>query len=406
MSKFDSYFLMSKQDILEYVRENTELFADSAALCVTEIGNGNMNYVYRIVDLISTKSLVIKQAGEHTRISEDIAVSTHRSTIEAEMLIHVAEFAPDYVPKVYQYDIVMHCIIMEDFTDYSIMRDALLNYEIFPEFSNQISYFLVRTLISTTDLVLNHIEKKKMIKRFLNPHLCEITETFVFTEPFHALSKLNSIYEPNMEFITREVFDDKKLQLEITKLKFKFMNHPQALLHGDLHTGSIFVKDNSIAIFDHEFAFFGPIGFDIGNIVANLIFAWFHAEALLAGENQQDYLNWLETTISNTIDLFIVKFREEFDKRATEATAKVDGFLEYYLDHIMKDTAAYAGIEMMRRIIGMAHVKDITSLPMNKRIRAERVMIKLAKYFIFHSKEMKKGKDFILLINACLLNNE
>lgn len=399
MLEFKEFFLMNKDEVLEYVKQTTELFDDSAQLNVTEIGDGNINYVFRIEDLVTTQSIVVKKAGEHARISKDVLVNTDRSRIEAETLILQGELARQYVPKVYKYDVVMHCIIMEDLIGYTIMRDVLLSYEKFPKFPEDISTFLVNTLIPTTDIVLNHVEKKQLVKKFLNPNLCDTTEEFVFTMPYDDNSKTNDIYEPNIEFIKKEIFYDEKLHLEVAKLKFEFMNNPQALIHGDLHTGSIFVKKDSIIVFDAEFAFFGPIGFDLGNVIANLIFAWIHAEALLKEQKKLDYLNYLETTISQIIDLFVEKFKEEFNKRVTEPLAKSQGFLEFYLDGILKDTAGFAGIEMIRRIVGMAHVKDITSInEADKRTRAERIIIKLAKHYIFNSNDIKCGNDYVELL--------
>lgn len=36
------------------------------------------------------------------------------------------------------------------------------------------------------------------------------------------------------------------------------MNCAQALLHGDLHSGSVFANDSGIKVIDPEFAFTGP----------------------------------------------------------------------------------------------------------------------------------------------------
>lgn len=399
MTKFNEFFLMSKEDALEYVKLNTQLFSKDDELSITEISDGNMNYVFRIEDLKTKKSIILKQADEYTRISKEIAVNVDRNRIEAEVLLLQGKLVPKYVPKVYKHDTVMHCIIMEDLIGYTIAREALLNYEELPEFSEDISDFLVHAIIPTTDIALNHIEKKELVNKFSNPHLCDITETFVFTEPYNILSKTNDIYKPNLEFITKEIFNDEKLRLEAAKLKFKFMNNSQALIHGDLHTGSIFVKKDSTIIFDPEFAFFGPIGFDIGNVVANLIFAWIHADALLENEEGLSYLDWLEKTIIQTIDLFKEKFKEEFNKRVIEPLAETKGFFEFYLNNILEDTASFAGIEMIRRIVGLAHVKDITSIEsIEKRIRAERIIISLGKHYIFNNRSVKSGEDFVILL--------
>jgi 5-methylthioribose kinase len=45
---------------------------------------------------------------------------------------------------------------------------------------------------------------------------------------------------------------------------------PEALLHGDIHSGSIFVAEGSLKAIDAEFGF-GPIGFDIGTAIGNLL---------------------------------------------------------------------------------------------------------------------------------------
>lgn len=48
------------------------------------------------------------------------------------------------------------------------------------------------------------------------------------------------------------------------------MNNAQALIHGDLHSGSIFINEKGIKVIDPEFAFYGPMGYDIGNVIGNL----------------------------------------------------------------------------------------------------------------------------------------
>ena len=75
--------------------------------------------------------------------------------------------------------------------------------------------------------------------------MCEITEDLVLTEPYNDIKKRNIIIPENGEFVRKELYEDKKLHIEIAKLKFDFMNNAQALIHGDLHTGSIFVKANA-----------------------------------------------------------------------------------------------------------------------------------------------------------------
>lgn len=53
-------------------------------------------------------------------------------------------------------------------------------------------------------------------------------------------------------------------------MKEKFMTQAQALVHGDLHTGSIMINQTETYVIDPEFAFYAPIGFDVGAVIASL----------------------------------------------------------------------------------------------------------------------------------------
>jgi 5-methylthioribose kinase len=58
-----------------------------------------------------------------------------------------------------------------------------------------------------------------------------------------------------------------------------------------------------------------------------------------------------------------------------------------------------AGLEGSRRIIGIAQVKDITTIEDEaKRIRAERICLTAAKEFIMNRDNFKTGKDFLNVI--------
>lgn len=50
------------------------------------------------------------------------------------------------------------------------------------------------------------------------------------------------------------------------------------------------------------------------------------------------------------------------------------------MNEIMHDTIVYAGIELIRRTVGMVNVKDITTIaPLTERMNAERRIIQVAK---------------------------
>ena len=159
MSTFDTYFLMNPEDVIEYAKEKLDLFDDKAELECKEIGDGNINYVFRVWDKNSSQSVIIKQAGETARISEDFKLSTDRTRIEAEILQLEGKLAPGLVPVFYKYDNIMNCCAMEDLSDHVIMRSALMNHEKFPLFADHITTFMVNTLLLTTDVVLEQDRK-------------------------------------------------------------------------------------------------------------------------------------------------------------------------------------------------------------------------------------------------------
>lgn len=397
MSKFDSYFLMKDEDVIQYTKEVMNYFPADAKLHSKEIGDGNLNYIFRVWDDATGKSVIIKQAGHTARISDEFVLSTNRNKIEAEILQLEGKLAPGFTPEVYKYDDTMKCLAMEDLSDYTIMRTALMQHQTFPLFADHISTFMVNTLLLTTDVVMNHKEKKELVGRFINPDLCEITEDLVYTEPYNDYNKRNLVFPPNLEWVTKELYEDAELRLEAAKLKFQFMTDAEALLHGDLHTGSIFILPESTKVIDPEFAFYGPMGYDVGNVIANLIFAWLGGDATISdAAKRASYLGWLEQTIVDTINLFNAKFRKAWAEHATEILAKDDDFMEWYLSKVMRDTAAVAGLELNRRIVGIAQVKDITTIADEaKRVRAERIAITTAKHYIKNRTSYTTGEDFL-----------
>jgi 5-methylthioribose kinase len=397
MSTFDKYFLMKLPDVTNYAHERLTIFDPLAQPEVTEIGDGNVNYIFRVCEAQSGKSVIIKQAGPTARISDAFVLSTARARIEANMLRLENKLAPGLVPQLYKYDDVMRCCVMEDLSDHTIMRYALNEHRIFPLFADHITTFMVNTLLLTSDVVLDHKEKKRLVKKYINPQLCEITEDLVYTEPFNDYKGRNAVFPPNLEWITENIYHDQQLRLDTAKIKFDFLTNAQALIHGDLHTGSIFIKPDSTKVIDPEFAFYGPIGYDTGNIVANLIFAWANGDATLDNKIERGrYLGWVEQTLVEVVDMFCVKFNKVWEENINEISAREPGFRAWYLNGILRDTAAVCGLELCRRIIGLAHVKDITSINNEKaRLRAERICLTAAKDYIKNRENYISGVDFL-----------
>ena len=220
MSKFTKYFLMEAKDVIAYVKEKVPKFEQAKALQCKEIGDGNLNYVFRVWDEKENISVIVKQAGDTARISDEFKLSTNRIRIESDVLRLEGELAPGLVPDVYLFDSLMNCCVMEDLSNHTILRTALINHQMFPKLADDLTTFMVNTLLLTSDVVMNHKEKKELVKSYINPELCEITEDLVYSEPFTNHNKRNELFQLNEGWIREHIYSDKELRMEVAKLKF------------------------------------------------------------------------------------------------------------------------------------------------------------------------------------------
>lgn len=383
--KYQEHFLLDCDEVLSYVKEK-KLFSENSDLTAKEIGDGNINYIFKVEDKINGKSIVLKQADKLLR-SSGRPLDLSRSKIEANILKIENDLAPNFVPKVYLYDEIMCVLAMEDISEYKNLRTELLAGKIFPNLANNISEFLSKTLLLTTDLFMNKFEKKKNVKEFINPELCDISECLVFTEPYDNNKNRNIITPGNEEFVEKFLYENEDLHFAILKLREKFMNYSQSLIHGDLHSGSIFINEKGIKIIDPEFSFYGPMAYDVGNVIGNLYFPLYRAKFFMEeNEKKEKFINWLEKCIFDISNLFSEKCKLLWEKYSNDKLLKNEKFRDYYIENIVKDSLAYAGTEIIRRTIGDAKVLGLTSLESSeKKLQFERELINQAILMIMNN---------------------
>lgn len=376
--KYQEHFLLDCDEVISYVKEKN-LFSENANLTVKEIGDGNINYIFKVENKIDGKSIVLKQADKLLR-SSGRPLDLTRSKIEANILRIENNLAPHFVPEIYFYDEIMCVLAMEDISEYKNLRTELIAGKIFPNFADNISEFLSRTLLLTTDLFMNKFEKKKNVKEFINPELCDISECLVFTEPYDNNKNRNIITIGNEEFVENMLYKNEDLHFAILKLREKFMNYSQSLIHGDLHSGSIFINEKGIKIIDPEFSFYGPMAYDIGNVIGNLYFPLYRAKFFMEdSKKKEEFINWLEKCILDIPILFSEKCKLLWEKYSNDKLLKNKKFRDYYIENIVKDSLAYAGTEIIRRTVGDAKVLELISLETSeKKLELERRLINKA----------------------------
>lgn len=394
-----AYRALTEQEAVEYVRQLPELFEAGAKLSSTEIGDGNLNLVFHIRDEVSQKSVIVKQALPYARVvGESWPLTLDRARIESEALRIQGKLVPDLVPQVYHFDQVLALTVMEDLSDHVIMRKGLISGERYPLFAKHIGRFLAETLFYTSDLGIHPYEKKALVSKFINPELCKITEDLVFTDPYENNDTNN--YNPLIQREVEAIWANGTLKREIAKLKFGFLTRAEALLHGDLHTGSIFVTPTSTKVIDPEFAYYGPIGFDIGNVIANLLLDYAGQQGLQQSESSlQSHRQYLLETVENVWQEFAYNFVQLWHKQAKERSARVEDFWQEYLAQVLQDTVGYAGCEVLRRVIGLAGVADLNSIEEPEvRADAERLALEIGKALILGRSSVKAGTDITEIV--------
>jgi len=393
MKDFKEFFLMTTEDAKRYAVEVLRYFNPDEALECIEIGDGNINYVFKVWNAETGRSVIIKQADTLLRCAGR-PLDQYRNKIEAQILRLEGELAPGYVPEVYYYDEIMSAVSMEDISAYGNLRKELMANRVYDHLAENFSTFVAETLLPTTDLVLAADEKKQRVKFFTNPELCEITERLVLTEPFYDFKHENVFQTENAGFVEETLYNDDALKAEVGKLRERFMNNAQALIHGDLHSGSIFANENGIKVIDPEFAFYGPMGYDIGNLVGNLFFSW--VNKIYTMPEETGAIAALENTVRATVDLTWEKMRAKYDALVEYPFYKIPAFKASYFAGIMADTFGYAGTEIIRRTVGDSKVSELTDLTeLSLRIPMERSLIRLGIRLMENAEDIHSGKELL-----------
>ncbi len=378
-----AYHALNEAEAIDFARNIPDLFPPDADLSCREIGDGNLNLVFHITDRLSNKSIIMKQALPYAKVvGESWPLTLDRARIESEALKIQGSLCPDLVPRVYAYYPDLALTAMEDLSDHVIMRKGLIERNKYPLFAQHIGRFLAKTLFYSSDLGMNQQEKKLRVKQFINPELCKITEDLIFDHPYTD-AETNS-FDPLIRDEVEAIWNDRELHLEVMLLRERFLTQAQALIHGDLHTGSIFVTPESTKVIDPEFAYYGPMGFDVGAVIANLLLNYAGQEGWSEDEaSRADYRAYLLTTVQEVWDQFEQQFLALWDEHLIDRMAATPGYREHYMKRLLQDTVGFAGCKVIRRVIGLAHVADIDKIgDERKRERAERIALTIGKALI------------------------
>ncbi|MBM3184083.1 MAG: S-methyl-5-thioribose kinase, partial [Chlamydiae bacterium] len=307
---------------------------------------------------------------------------------------------PKHVPKVYHQDANMRLVAMQYLGNHLILRKGMIGSTIYPHIAKHIAAFLAETLFKTSSFYLSSREKRELEQKFNTNHdLCKLTEDLIFTFPYFEQESNHKFQK--MEQVAKVVRKDRAFKEKVLDLKYLFMNQKDALVHGDLHTGSIMVNKNETFVIDPEFAFFGPFGFDIGAFMGNLLLSSISHQVL---DEKKEYSEWVLEAFQEFWVTFEKLFLEKLSSQKQSAlitpsffdAKSLQSYFRSTLRKILQQSIGFAGCKMARRILGLAGVADIRGIAdEHLRFKAEERSLLLAVQLVKHHDTISSLNDVL-----------
>ncbi|RUT25913.1 S-methyl-5-thioribose kinase [Asaia sp. W19] len=320
-----------------------------------EVSDGNLNTVFIVSGPLG--SVCCKQSLPYVRVDPSWAMPLERTLFEARWMQHVSPAVGHQIPTLYHLDEGLFLIVMENLATHHVLRGALIAGLAPAGFAARIGEFVGHASFATSWRAMPFEDVHAMRDIFSrNLALTRISVDLVLTDPYRRDCARNHWISPALDDLVTAIQEDSALHAAVERLQERFLSCGQALLHGDLHTGSVMICGDDVRVIDGEFALYGPIGFDLGMFTANLIMnayaqpehdAWMRDEiALLWSGFRHAYLErWEQSGARGDVGSL---------SRPTVSSAERTRFFQ----QVMHDCAGFAGLELVRRTIGFAQIAD------------------------------------------------
>ncbi len=300
-----------------WIQENEEIININTA------GEGNMNIVLRIAT--PNQSFILKQSRPFVQKYQQIAAPLNRIAVEYQFYQAVQnDSLKAHIPKILGYDPQQHLLLMEDL---GYCEDLSSLYEK-RTIDTQLINKLTQNLLAIHQNKVPHNFPDNLAMRNLN-------HEHIFVLPFLSDNgfQLDAI-QNGLEACAAPYKTDSTIKNIVDKIGEKYLSPGNTLLHGDYYPGSWMTADKKLYIIDPEFGFAGFPEFDLGVMAAHIIMA---------------------TDNDNHIKTITSAYNDNIDK---SLLTKV------------------AGIEIMRRLIGLAQ------LPLQRTISEKQYLLHLARKMI------------------------
>src|ERR1700730_8493190 len=260
---------------------------------IREVGDGNLNLVFMVEG--PEGSVCVKQALPYVRAAgPSWPMSPERAFFENSYYLAVAPHVGASIPQIYHYDSELYCTVMERLSPHVILRHGLIAGRRYDNLARDIGEYIARACFFTSDFALPFERKMDGIALFAaNKPLIRISVDLIFADPYFDSAR-NRRTSPQLDDIVATLRRDGSLKAAAARFGQKFLSETQALIHGDLHSGSVMVTENDSRVIDPEFAFYGPIGFDLGAFLGTLLLNWYSQPGhSTANDDRVAYQEWI-----------------------------------------------------------------------------------------------------------------
>ncbi len=247
-----------------YLREKNWLYDGEQVISTSIPGRGNMNYVIRVHT--SQRAFILKQSMPY--VQKYPAIEAPQERIKTEYLfyhyISAQQKVQQYMPVAIGFDPEQFILVLEDA---GTMQDGTLLYSN-PEhvqkqhFDSLLDYLNALHLFSHTTEPVAGFENHKM--KILNAE-------HIFNYPFQSNNGFNlDTIQTGLQAASLPYKNNSSLKKKIDHLLAIYMASGEYLLHGDYYPGSWLINATNTKVIDPEFCFYGTNVFDLSVLIAHL----------------------------------------------------------------------------------------------------------------------------------------
>jgi len=303
----------SRSAVLTYLVQRG-LAGPSDALRLERPGPSNMNCVWRA--LLPRGNLILKQARSWVEKFPSIAAPVDRAEAEARFYRLTGQNIDlaARLPRLIDHDANTHLLVLGDLAPAEPLEAAYSGRSLL---DSKVIEDLARWVTRLHKVEIPSIDAEK----FRNRGMRALNHAHIFDLPLREAGVFDELLEritPGLADLARKLRSDDAYVSKVGSLGRRYLDADRpSLIHGDLFLGSLLLKNRSeIMVIDPEFSFGGDPEFDLGVFYAHLLLS--NQSPMLASE-------WLErTVILGEASVALVK--------------------------------QYAGVEIMRRLIGVAQL--------------------------------------------------